>query len=96
MVPRDSKLPETNDTKKCQPTLSHTSTQPLHKSTTMKRQHLNPHSTTSGGGGPPIKASRGRGGSKHTHSRSYPRGVGLDFRKLAGLTLMSYIDHHGE
>lgn len=28
-------------------------------------------------------------------SRSYPRGVGLDFRKLAGLTLVSYIDHHG-
>jgi hypothetical protein len=28
-------------------------------------------------------------------SRSYPRGVGLDFRKLAGLTLASYIDHHG-
>lgn len=42
-----------------------------------------------------MKASRGRGGSKPTHSRSYPRGVGLDFRKLAGLTLMSYIDHHG-
>lgn len=34
--------------------------------------------------------------TKTTHSRSYPRGVGLDFRKLAGLTLMSYIDHHGE
>lgn len=33
-------------------------------------------------------------GPKH-HSRSYPRGVGLDFRKLAGLTLASYIDHHG-
>ena len=32
---------------------------------------------------------------KTTHSRSYPRGVGLDFRKLAGLTLLSYIDHHG-
>lgn len=32
---------------------------------------------------------------KSTHSRSYPRGVGLDFRKLAGLTLLSYIDHHG-
>lgn len=31
-----------------------------------------------------------------SHSRSYPRGVGLDFRKLAGLTLASYIDHHGE
>jgi len=30
-----------------------------------------------------------------TVSRSYPRGVGLDFRKLAGLTLVSYIDHHG-
>jgi hypothetical protein len=29
------------------------------------------------------------------HSRSYPRGVGLDFRKLSGLTLFSYIDHHG-
>jgi hypothetical protein len=28
-------------------------------------------------------------------SRSYPRGVGLDFRKLGGLTLVSYIDHHG-
>ena len=40
---------------------------------------------------------RGRGGgSKQTHSRSYPRGVGLDFRKLAGLTLMGYIDHHGK
>lgn len=33
-------------------------------------------------------------GPKH-HSRSYPRGVGLDFRKLAGMTLASYIDHHG-
>jgi len=33
--------------------------------------------------------------TKTTHSRSYPRGVGLDFRKLAGLTLMTYIDHHG-
>lgn len=32
---------------------------------------------------------------KPTHSRSYPRGVGLDFRKLAGLTLTGYIDHHG-
>jgi hypothetical protein len=29
-------------------------------------------------------------------SRSYPRGVGLDFRKLAGLTLVSYIGHHGK
>merc|ERR1719491_2376672 len=40
---------------------------------------------------------RGRGitSGKATHSRSYPRGVGLDFRKLAGLTLNSYIDHHG-
>ena len=34
-------------------------------------------------------------GPKH-HSRSYPRGVGLDFRKLAGVTLASYIDHHGK
>ena len=34
-------------------------------------------------------------GPKTGHSRSYPRGVGLDFRKLAGLTLVSYIDHHG-
>ena len=43
------------------------------------------------------KGGRGRGsGSKTTHSRSYPRGVGLDFRKLAGLTLMGYIDHHGK
>eukprot|EP00523_Entomoneis_sp_CCMP467_P000696 CAMPEP_0168742974 /NCGR_PEP_ID=MMETSP0724-20121128/13319_1 /TAXON_ID=265536 /ORGANISM="Amphiprora sp., Strain CCMP467" /LENGTH=294 /DNA_ID=CAMNT_0008790553 /DNA_START=34 /DNA_END=918 /DNA_ORIENTATION=- len=35
------------------------------------------------------------GVNKTSTSRSYPRGVGLDFRKLAGLTLMSYIDHHG-
>jgi hypothetical protein len=28
-------------------------------------------------------------------SRSYPRGVGLDFRKLAGISLINYIDHHG-
>eukprot|EP00532_Pseudo-nitzschia_australis_P003157 CAMPEP_0168190696 /NCGR_PEP_ID=MMETSP0139_2-20121125/17051_1 /TAXON_ID=44445 /ORGANISM="Pseudo-nitzschia australis, Strain 10249 10 AB" /LENGTH=324 /DNA_ID=CAMNT_0008113683 /DNA_START=220 /DNA_END=1194 /DNA_ORIENTATION=+ len=34
-------------------------------------------------------------GPKTGHSRSYPRGVGLDFRKLPGLTLVSYIDHHG-
>ena len=34
-------------------------------------------------------------GPKTGHSRSYPRGVGLDFRKLAGLTLIGYIDHHG-
>ena len=34
-------------------------------------------------------------GPKH-HSRSYPRGVGLDFRKLPGMTLISYIDQHGE
>ena len=40
--------------------------------------------------------SGGRSVGKATHSRSYPRGVGIDFRKLAGLTLMSYIDHHGE
>jgi hypothetical protein len=36
-----------------------------------------------------------RTSGKSNHSRSYPRGVGLDFRKLAGLTLVSYIDHHG-
>lgn len=41
------------------------------------------------------KSGRGRRSDKTTHSRSYPRGVGLDFRKLAGLTLMGYIDHHG-
>lgn len=28
-------------------------------------------------------------------SRSYPRGVGIDFRKLSNWTLMSYIDYHG-
>lgn len=43
---------------------------------------------------PAVKAAR-RTNTKTSHSRSYPRGVGLDFRKLAGLTLLSYIDHHG-
>jgi hypothetical protein len=33
---------------------------------------------------------------KKQGNRSYPRGVSLDFRKLAGLTLVNYIDHHGE
>jgi len=41
-----------------------------------------------------AKAPR-RASGKQGHSRSYPRGVGLDFRKLAGLTLLQYIDHHG-
>ncbi|CAB9511559.1 SGF29 tudor-like domain [Seminavis robusta] len=43
---------------------------------------------------PPAKAARRSSGKAMGHSRSYPRGVGLDFRKLAGLTLLSYIDHH--
>mmetsp|Transcript_2962 Transcript_2962/g.8302 ORF Transcript_2962/g.8302 Transcript_2962/m.8302 type:complete len:86 (+) Transcript_2962:206-463(+) len=38
---------------------------------------------------------RRRSSGKTSHSRSYPRGVGLDFRRLAGLTLVHYIDHHG-
>jgi hypothetical protein len=46
------------------------------------------------GGGNGNKIPR-RTSGKSNHSRSYPRGVGLDFRKLAGLTLVSYIDHHG-
>jgi hypothetical protein len=41
-----------------------------------------------------TKAPR-RSSGKQSHSRSYPRGVGLDFRKLGALTLLSYIDHHG-
>lgn len=41
-------------------------------------------------------AARGQKPVKPIQSRSYPRGVGLDFRKLAGLTLQSFIDHHGE
>jgi len=40
-------------------------------------------------------ATKKKTGPKTGPSRSYPRGVGLDFRKLPGLTLVSYIDHHG-
>jgi hypothetical protein len=49
-----------------------------------------------GAGGSAIagKVQRRTTGNKN-HSRSYPRGVGLDFRKLAGLSLLNYIDHHG-
>ena len=46
------------------------------------------------GGGGGRGGARTNSASKAT-SRSYPRGVGPDFRKLTGLTLMNYIDHHG-
>jgi hypothetical protein len=48
--------------------------------------------------GATVKQPRrgGGGGNKQSNSRIYPRGVSLDFRKLTGLTLLSYIDHHGE
>jgi hypothetical protein len=43
------------------------------------------------------KGGRRLSGNKQQHnpSRSYPRGVGLDFRKLPGLSLINYVDHHG-
>ena len=47
--------------------------------------------STSGNG-----KGRGRGSGKGTHSRSYPRGIALDFRKLSGNSVMHYIDHHGK
>jgi hypothetical protein len=46
--------------------------------------------------GKPLPMARAMKPVKQVQSRSYPRGVGLDFRKLAGLTLQSFIDHHGE
>mmetsp|Transcript_26009 Transcript_26009/g.55714 ORF Transcript_26009/g.55714 Transcript_26009/m.55714 type:complete len:329 (+) Transcript_26009:221-1207(+) len=45
--------------------------------------------------GTKTSTTKKKTGPKTGHSRSYPRGVGLDFRKLPGLTLVSYIDHHG-
>jgi len=45
-------------------------------------------------GQPASRTKKGKKGAQH-FSRSYPRGVGIDFRKLSNLTLMSYIDHHG-
>ena len=55
------------------------------------------YSSASGGGAPKPPPRKATGSaSKPATSRSYPRGVGLDFRKLAGLTLVSYIDHHGK
>jgi hypothetical protein len=47
-------------------------------------------------GGKPLPMAKVTKPWKPMQSRSYPRGVGLDFRKLAGLTLQSFIDHHGE
>lgn len=41
-----------------------------------------------------LDGSQNKDGKDH-FSRSYPRGVGIDFRKLSGLTLLNYIDHHG-
>ena len=44
---------------------------------------------------PGTAGKQQRRGSYKQQSRAYPRGVGLDFRKLGGLSLLSYIDHHG-
>ena len=41
-----------------------------------------------------IITKKGKKVNQH-FSRSYPRGVGIDFRKLSNWTLMSYIDYHG-
>lgn len=43
----------------------------------------------------PIAGKQQRRGSYKQQSRAYPRGVALDFRKLGGLSLLSYVDHHG-
>lgn len=43
----------------------------------------------------PVANKRGTKTPKSTQTRSYPRGVGLDFRKLGSLTLQSFIEHHG-
>lgn len=48
-----------------------------------------------GGGGRGSGGKSSGGGGGGSNSRSYPRGVGPDFRKLTGLTLNAYIDHHG-
>ena len=53
------------------------------------------HTATTGSGKEKGVRKANITGSRQTHSRSYPRGVGLDFRKLAGITLINYIDHHG-
>ena len=55
---------------------------------------MNPESYTHSAQDSYVKVKK-KTGPKTGHSRSYPRGVGLDFRKLAGLTLIGYIDHHG-
>jgi hypothetical protein len=65
--------------------------------------HVAPASAPPGAGGTATTAPGGlkdpskdeSKDNKEHHSRSYPRGGGLDFRKLAGLTLLNYIDHHG-
>jgi hypothetical protein len=64
------------------------------KDATKDAANTNTNNANGGGGGNLNKIPR-RTSGKSSHSRSYPRGVGLDFRKLAGLTLVSYIDHHG-
>ena len=51
--------------------------------------------STNAGTGKEKVARKANIAARQTHSRSYPRGVGLDFRKLAGITLINYIDHHG-
>lgn len=55
-----------------------------------------PSVNVGGNGGIQTAKPRRSSGSKAGQSRSYPRGVGVDFRKVAGLTLLNYIDHQGK
>lgn len=51
---------------------------------------------TGAGGGTGKTQRRGSGKGYGNFSRSYPRGVCVDFRKLSYATVLNYIDHHGE
>jgi hypothetical protein len=49
----------------------------------------------SSGGGGMKPQRRGSGNNKGFNSRSYPRGIFIDFRKQTQEMLLDYVHHHG-
>jgi hypothetical protein len=48
------------------------------------------------GSGSKVQRRVSSGGNKGFNSRSYPRGICIDFRKVSQDLLLDYVHHHGK